>query len=213
MNSTNNPNSLDEVFDAYTLALQMPNRETLIEYIRRYPQFEQELIDFTMAWMEAKNSPSTAKMEQEDSNFIQLGMVAAQEAFHQPGEVKRTKSSFQSILKEAKSKGLSIDQFADVQNLSILLIRKIDLRAITYYTIPFEIIQSLAENLERNVREIAGYLTLPPMKPTTARYKSSKAPKLDTQRSFFDEVREDHLLSEEQRQYWLSKESEENDPS
>jgi len=213
MNSTNNPNSLAEVLDAYTLALQIPNRAILIEYIHLYPQFEQELIDFTMAWMEAKNSPSTAEMEPDDSNFIQLGMVAAQEAFHQPGEVKRTKSSFQSILKEAKLKGLSIDQFASLLNLSTLLIQKIDLRVIVYHTIPFEIIQSFAENLGRNVREIAGYLILPPMQSTTVRYKSSKAPELGKQRSFFEEVREDHLLSEEQQKYWLSKEFKGDNPS
>lgn len=213
MNSPIEPNTLDEVLDAYTLASQIPNRDILIEYIHRYPQFERELIDYTMAWMETNKLPSPAEMEPEDTTFIQLGMAAAQQAFHQQEEIKRINSSFRSILEEAKLRGISANQFAIVLNLSILLIRKIDLRAITYNTIPFEIIQSFAEILERNVREIARYLTLPPMQPTTARYKSSKGPKLDEQRSFFDEVREDHLLSEEQRQYWLSKESRDNDPS
>jgi hypothetical protein len=213
MNSPIEPNTLDEVLDAYTLASQIPNREILIEYIHRYPQFERELIDYTMTWMGTNHLPSPAEMEPEDTSFIQLGMAAAQQAFHQQDEIKRTNSPFHSILEESKSSGISIDQFASMLNLSILLMRKIDLRAIAYHTIPFEIIQSFADNLKRNVREIARYLTLPPMQPTTARYKSSKAPKLDEQRSFFDEVREDHLLSEEQRQYWLSKESKDHDPS
>ena len=213
MNSPIEPNPLVEVLDAYTSTPQIQNRDILIEYIRRYPQFEQELIDYTMVWMESNHLPSPAELEPEDITFIQLGMAAAQQAFHQQEEFKRTNLYFQSILGEAKLRGMSANQFAIVLNLSILLIRKIDLRAIAYDTIPFEIIQSFAENLERNVREIARYLTLPPMQPTTARYKSSKTPKLDEKRSFFDEVREDHLLSEEQRKYWLSKESRDNDPS
>jgi hypothetical protein len=213
MNSPIEPNTLDEVLDAYMLVSPIPNRDILIEYIHRYPQFERELIDYTMAWMETNHLPSSPEMDLEDSTFIQLGITAAQQAFHQQEEIKRTNSSFQSILEEAKLRGMSASQLAIVLNLSILLIRKIDLRAIAYDTIPFEIIQSFSENLERNEREIARYLTLPPMQPITARYKSSKAPKLDEQRNFFDEVREDHLLSEEQRQYWLSKESRDNDPS
>lgn len=213
MNSPIEPNTLGEVLDAYKSASQIPNRDILIEYIHRYPQFEQELIDYTMTWMDTNNLLSPADMEQEDTTFVKLGMAASQKAFHQQVEIKRTNSSLRSILEEANLRGMSPNQFAIVLNISIILIRKIDLRAIRYNTIPLEIIQSFAENLERNVREIARYLTLPPMQPTTARYKSSKAPKLDEQRSFFDEVREDHLLSEEQRQYWLSKESRDNDPS
>lgn len=49
--------SLDDVLDAYSEASEIPSREILAEWIARYPQFEHELIEFTVAWIQSEELP------------------------------------------------------------------------------------------------------------------------------------------------------------
>ncbi len=210
MNSPIEPYSLDEVLDTYRSASKTPNREMLSEWIRRYPEYETELIDFTIAWSETEFLPTAIKTGLEEDAFVAIGMRMAREAFDtQASEHSETKLPIQSILDEGRQRGISPDQLSDQLRLSIPLIRKIDLRNILYSTIPLDLIESLAQSIKRSAREVARYLSVKPVIPEAIRFKSSKAPKVAEQRSFFDEVRRDPLLEEEQRNYWLSYEEKE----
>lgn len=210
MNSPVEPNSLDEVLDAYRSASNTPNHEVLAEWIRRFPEFETELIDFTIAWSETEHLPAARQTGLEEDAFVAIGIRLAREAFDAKGsEHSETKFPIHSILDEGKRRGITPDQLSDQLKLSIPLIRKIDLRNILYSTIPLDLIESLAQTIKRSAREVARYLSMKPAIPQTVRFKSSKTPKVVEQRSFFDEIRRDTMLDEEQRNYWLSYEERE----
>jgi GMP synthase PP-ATPase subunit len=141
---------------------------------------------------------------------VAIGMRIAREAFDAKGkEYTETKLPIHSILDEGKSQGITPDQLSNQLKLSILMIRKIDLRNILYSTIPLNLIESLAQTIKRNVREVARYLSGQSVIPETVRYKSSQTPKVTEQKKFFDEIRKDTTLNEEQRDYWLSYEEKE----
>ena len=55
--------NLEDVLDAYVSEVQTPSHAALVEWIRRYPQFAQELTDFTVAWIRMETLPpaSSAK--------------------------------------------------------------------------------------------------------------------------------------------------------
>lgn len=210
MNSPVEPYSLDKVLEAYHSSSNTPNREVLAEWIRRFPEYETELIDFTIAWSETEHLPAARQTGLEEDAFVAIGMRLAHEAFDAKGsEHRETKLPIHSILDEGRQRGFSPDQLSDQLKLSIPLIRKIDLRNILYSTIPLNLIESLAQSIKRSAREVARYLSMEQVIPETVRYKSSKTPKVTEQRSFFDEVRRDPLLEEEQRNYWLSYEEKE----
>lgn len=210
MNSPIEPYSLDEVLDAYRSASKTPNRDVLSEWIQRFPEYATELIDFTIAWSETELLPASFNTGLEEDAFVAIGMRMAREAFDaKASEHPETKLPIQSILDEGRKQGISPDQLSEQLKLSIPLIRKFDLRNILYSTIPLGLIESLAQSIKRSVRDVARYLSVKPVIPETVRFKSSKAPKVAEQKSFFDEVRRDPLLEEEQRKYWLSYEEKE----
>jgi hypothetical protein len=133
MNSPFEPHSFDEVLDAYLSASKIPNREVLADWIRRFPQYGRELIDFTIAWSETEYSPAAQQTGLEGDAFVAIGMRIAREAFDVKGkEYTETKLPIYSILDEGKSQGITPDQLSNQLKLSILMIRKIDLRNILY---------------------------------------------------------------------------------
>ena len=198
--------SLDQVIDAYLSVSIKPNRETLDDWIQWFPEYENELTDFTITWNEIENPRFSLQAQSDENLFVAIGKRLAREAFYSEDIklVDNPKQTIQSILNEGRSLGISPKQLSDQLDLSISLIRKIDLRYILFETIPIFFIENLSETIKRNVREIAQYLSEGPLILENARFKSSHAPKLPEQRNFFDEVRRDPTLKEEQRENWLS---------
>lgn len=209
----NNPfelQSFDEVLDAYLSASKVPNREALTDWIRRFPEYEKELIDFTIAWSETEHLPAVQQAGLEGHAFVAIGMRLAHEAFDsERREYTETKLPMVSILDEGKSQGITPDQLSDQLKLSIIMIRKIDLRNILFSSIPLNLLESLSQAIKRSVREVARYLSGQSVIPETVRFKSSQPPKVAAQKNFFDEIRRDAMLDKEQRDYWLSYEEKE----
>lgn len=209
MNNPIDSNSLNQVLDAYLSVSIKPNEKTLEKWILLFPEYENELIDFTSAWNDIENSPPALQTSSDDNSFIEIGNKIAREAFYAETveEYITSRSAIQSILREGKGLGFSTRQLSDQLNISIALIRKIDLRYILFDTIPVFFMENLSETIKRSIREIAYYLSRPSRISENARFKSLHTPKITEQRNFFDEVRTDPQLKEEQREYWLSYEA------
>ncbi len=84
------------------------------------------------------------------------------------------------------------------------LIRKLDRRLLRYASIPQEAIDLLAQTLRQQISVITQYLQGGPTLAQGASYRSEKAPALVEQEDFFEAVRNDRTLSDEQRHFWLS---------
>ncbi len=209
MNNPIEPYTLEEVLDAYIAASQTPSREVLQEWIKRYPQFAQELTEFTVAWSQTEHFPEK-KNKQKDSNArLQLGMNIAHQAYehaliaNHPTK-DQSKTPLESFFREGKRLGYSPDEFAQQLNSPVTVIKRIESRLVLFDTIPSGLIESFAITLQRPPDEISNFLMSQPSVPQSLRLKSHQAPKVAQQQNFFDVIRTDPTISEEQRAYWLS---------
>ena len=206
MNNQSDLCSLDQVLDAYLSVSKIPNQDTLKDWIQRFPEYEIELIDFTIAWSDIENSPLASQSKNYEDSFLATGKKLVSEAFYLEtnNEHIKTKMAIRSFFTEGKNLGISPGQLSDQLNLSLPLLRRIDLRHFLFDTIPLFFMESLSNTIKRSVREIACFLSEKPLIPKTVRFRSQHIPRLTEQRNFFDEVSADATLTEEQREYWLS---------
>lgn len=210
MNNSFTQNSLDDVLDAYSEASEIPSRELLAEWIARYPQYENELIEFTVAWIQSEVLPEPSNTNQDLDSLLESGLGIVQKILDKKyaGEQsKRSPSSMVSLFLEAKLLGWSTEIFAQKINLSVSMLRKLENRLINMTTIPISLINILSESLHRDPSEVSAYLSHHPVLQAGHRYKSRQAPKIGDQQSFYDAIRNDGELTDEQRTLWLSFES------
>ena len=207
MHNSFEPNSVEQVLEAYLAASPAPSREILAEWIARYPQYEQQLADFTVAWIQSERLPAHDDGEIDAAHTAQLAMAVARRAYDnatsQVPQQTSPPSPLGSFLQEAKNLGLPVETFAQHLGLSIALLRKLENRLLLLETIPLQLIENVADVLKRGMREVTLYLAQPPMLPRGLRLRARQRPAIPAQQSFFDAVRSDESLNPSQRAYWL----------
>ncbi|HBG75195.1 MAG: hypothetical protein A2X25_12905 [Chloroflexi bacterium GWB2_49_20] len=209
MNNPIGQYSLQVVLDAYIAAIAKPSRETLAEWVKRYPQYADELAEFTMAWIQSEFSTEVEEKTEISNRRIQIGMDMARKVYEQrPVEdVKQSSqvnSQLDSLLQTASFVGLSPDQFKDECNLSMAMMRRIENRLILVESIPLDLIQRIAQTLHQSAQDILTYLNRQPIIPAGLRFTSHQPPKINQRENFFDALRKDDTLGEDQFTYWLS---------
>ena len=107
--------SLDQVIDAYLSVSIKPNRETLDDWIQWFPEYENELTDFTITWNEIENPRFSLQAQSDENLFVAIGKRLAREAFYSEDIklVDNPKQAIQSILNEGRSLGISPKQLSD----------------------------------------------------------------------------------------------------
>ncbi len=199
---------LEDVLEAYVAANSSRSRDVLAEWIRRYPQYEHELTEFTVNWSLATwLPPAPDRQEVDEETLVLRGMSVVQDVLHNLRNEQSTADETSSIVglqTEGNALGLSLSQLADRAKLSIPLIRKLDRRLIRYSSVPLEVLENLASAIQCRVAHVARYLQDKPTFAPGARYRSEQTPTLAEPESFFDAVRNDRTMKEEWRTYWLS---------
>jgi hypothetical protein len=213
MNNPIGQYSLEEVLDAYIAATAKPSREALAEWVKRYPQYADELAEFTMAWIQSDFSTEVEEKTEISNRRIQIGMDMARKVYEQRTveDVKQSSqvnSQLDSLLQTASFVGLSADQFKDKCNLSMAMMRRIENRLILVESIPLDLIQRIAQTLHQSAQDIFSYLNRQPIIPAGLRFKAHQPPKIAQRENFFDVIRKDDTLGDDQRTYWLSFEDE-----
>ena len=204
----NNPNSLDrleDVLDAYVASADGP-AASLDDWIRRYPQYEQELTEFAISWSMMESLPSEPDTEEVSVDTLVLrGMSVVQNLLH--GQSLKTTSvsvpPFESLLSEGRVQGLEPRQFAQASRLGVSLLRKLDRRLIRYASIPRDAIRGLADALRSDEASVSTYLRLGPALAPTTEHRSEQAPALTEPEDFFDAVRADPTISPGDAAHWL----------
>jgi hypothetical protein len=209
MNNPIGQYSLEEVLDAYVAATTKPSREKLAEWVKRFPQYADELADFTVAWIQTEHFPENREMSVDPNTRNHIGMEMARRVYERriaehDAQTSYVHSHLDSLLKAGTEAGLSADQLKDEFNLSMVMMRKMENRFLLSETIPADLIQRMAQTLKRNIQEVLSYLNQEPMIPDGVRLKSHQSPKIGQKESFFDALRKDDSLNEDQRTYWLS---------
>ena len=205
MNTPNDLESLEDLFDAYVASGGEPFA-SLDDWIRRYPQYEQELTEFAMSWSLMESLPPIPGAEEvSESTLVLRGMSVVQNLLH----AQSSESSsvpvppFESLLTEGRIRSLEPRQLAHATGLGVILLRKLDRRLIRYATIPREAIRRLAEAIRIDEASVSVYLQRSPALAAGTEHRSEQAPVLGDPENFFDAVRADTTISSEDADRWL----------
>lgn len=194
-----------DVLDEYVGA-GVGSPEKLREWIRRYPQFETELRDFTAAWMltsagEEEALEANALSEEVKERDHLRGMSIVQNLLHQLDNGSAEPES--TLAAECQRLGRDLQGVAEEADLGVPVFRKLDRRQIVVESIPEQVLTILANILGRTVVFVRSCLRGPP-RPAGALHHSDKAPELVKPQDFFEAVRLDPDMPEERRSRWMA---------
>ena len=206
MNMPMEQDRLEDILDAYVAFGDGPS-SPLDEWIQRYPEFEQELVEFAASWSLMKWLPSARGSEEvEEETLVLWGMSVVQNLLHSQSSSSASDSvlPFESLIAEGRETGFEPRRLALAVGLGDSLLRKLDRRLIIQTTIPQELINRLARVLQCEVATIAAYLRQDPTLVAEAEHRSERAPKLMELENFFDAVRSDPTISREHAEQWFA---------
>lgn len=124
------------------------------------------------------------------------------------GAQARLSAPIQGLMAEGARLGLTADALADKSGLSVSLLAKLERRVILADSIPHVVNESVARAIERSPSAVIAYSRMKPSFARGAEHRSEKAPVLPHElESFFDAVRSDPELTDDQRAALLALES------
>lgn len=200
--------TLEQVLFEFMTENEAPSREALTEWIRRYPQYEQDLVDLTVDWFELSLPLTNGTSIEGEAVVVQNGVDFVRDFLHKEQmrlqENPKAHKSFLGFIREGMALNISLDKLAERVGLTPALLAKIDRRIVRYASLPLDLIQALAESVNWDLLSGVQYLQVQPTIPSGQRFKSSEVPQIAEQTDFFDEIRADPDLSEAQRLRWLA---------
>ena len=206
MNMPMEQKRLEDILDAYVASGVGPN-SPLDEWIRRYPEFERELIEFAASWSLMKWLPPVPNAEEVDEETLVLrGMSVVQNLLHRQSaeSASGAVAPFESLIAEGRERGFEPRRLAHAVGLGDSLLRKLDRRLIAYASLPQELISRLAQVVQREATSITAYLQQDPTLGATTEHRSGQAPILMELEDFFDAVRADPTISREHVEHWFA---------
>ena len=195
---------LEDVLDAYVASDTDPGG-TLKEWIRRYPEYEKEITEFAASWILMDFLPPTLDAERVDEETLVLrGMSVIQSLLHEQLTESPSKSvmPFDSLIVEGRARGLPPSKLAAEVRLGDTLLRKLDRRLIHFASIPREVIEGLAQGIQKERVSVSTYLQQSPLFAVATEHRSEQAPTLIDSEDFFDAVRADPTIAQEDAAYW-----------
>ena len=205
MNDPNSPDRLEEVLNAYVASDDGPDA-SLDDWIRHYPQYEQELTEFAISWSLMRALPPSPDAEEvNESTLVLRGMSVVQNLLHGQSSESASVSvrSFKSLIAEGQINGLEPRQLAQVSRLGVSLLRKLDRRLIRFASIPRAAIRALAEAIQSDEASVSAYLQQSPALAAATEHRSEQAPALAEPEDFLDAVRADPTISPGDAAHWL----------
>lgn len=214
MNRPMDQEMLEDVLDAFVASGVGPD-SPLEAWTRRYPEFEREIIEFAASWgLMTWLPPAPNAEEVTEETLVLRGMSVVQNILH--GQSKESASDpavhFESLILEGQQRGLEPRRLAHAVGLGDSLLRKLDRRLIAWSTIPEELIDRLAQVLEREATNITAYLQQDAILAARTEHRSEQVPKLMAQEDFFDAVRADTTIGPENAEHWYALEQSTGEP-
>lgn len=208
--STGRVADLEDVFDALVAAQETPGPTVLDHWIREYPQFERELVDFMASWTLMNTAASsTAAQEGEaeeavkDADPLELrGMSIVQNLLHEVMRRDEKAARLDSLRAAAKAASMSLKDVARAAHIGDVVMRKLDRRLIRYASIPKQALGAVADALRCPVEAVALYLQRPPTFAAGAHYRADRPPQLAEPQDFIVAIQRDPTMTPEDRLRW-----------
>lgn len=201
---------LEDVLDALVAAEEGPGPATLDRWVREYPQFEQELVDFMASWTLMNSAASVAADGREqadeevkaDERLMLRGMSIVQNLLHEMSQRADATLRLDSLLGAATAAGMSLRDLAHAAHLGEAVVRKLDRRLIRFGSIPKQVIDAVADAVRCQAQALALYLQQPATFATGTHYRADRAPQLAEPEDFIVAVEKDPTMTTEDRRRW-----------
>jgi transcriptional regulator with XRE-family HTH domain len=197
--------NLEETLNDYISSSDGPNRESLREWVQRYPHYAKELVEFTTSWFVLEGAAKSDKDSDEDDTLITRGMEVVHGILnkHPPTEQAPEEGPIVNLIQEGDRRGLTLAAFATQVGLSSQTLARLNRGLIRTASIPTELINRIAEALQRSPSNVSDFFKQGPRLAVGANYRAAKRPIVGTQQDFFDVVRNDTTMREEHKAFWV----------
>lgn len=215
MRASREKDRLEDVLNEYVQCEAKPTHAALEKWIKEYPEYKKELVDFTVAWtlMTDRSTPADANEVSPDTLLLRAMSVVEDRIYAHRQKKNASQKSVNDLLREAKRLGLTVEMLASKVDMSSQLITKLARRHIAYPTIPDEAIDRLSAACEMRKDDLRLYFQRPIVVPQQARFSAKSGPKVpSSSEDFFDAVRNDRSLDDSKRSFWLSFDRKGNQP-
>lgn len=201
---------LEDVFDALVAAEETPGPTVLDRWVREYPQFERELVDFMASWTLMNTAASSAAAHEaeaeeavkDDDPLVLRGMSIVQNLLHEEVRREEKAARLDSLRAAAKAASISLKDVARAAHMGDAVMRKLDRRLIRYASIPKQALGAIADALRCPVEAVALYLQQPPTFAAGAHYRADHPPQLAEPEDFIVAVQRDPTMTPEDRLRW-----------
>lgn len=197
---------LESILDDFMSSPSFGKPEHLAEWIGRYPEHSRELTRIALLQNQMDLLPQQEPDPAEDEFYLARGLEIMRGIMNQQ-QRSPAPAIITDLLAEASARGLNVRGLARVLRLSVPLVNRLQRRLVAFSSIPRQLIQELARVLERDVAAVTAYLQQGPTFAAGVNYKSETAPVLGSPEDFFDALRADLGIAEEDRTFWLQHES------
>lgn len=195
--------SFDALLDAYLMSGDADDPSALASWVRRYPEYGQELTEFALRRTMLAALPEPADDPEEENAILSRGMEIVRGILYESREVLAPRAApLTDLLAEANARGLDARGLARSLRLTLPLVSRLHRRLIRVGSIPVQLLEQLAELLGREMDSIVTYLQQPPVLQTGLNYKSETLPTAGEMEDFFAVLRADQRLAQEDRMYW-----------
>ncbi len=198
---------LDDILNEYVAASPEPNAATLADWVRMYPEYRQQLTDFTVAWSQTEWLPPAGEVESVDEDTLVLRAMSVIQNIQQDQDMPQDDNSDDTedppddLFGAGKRLGLSPQQLADKTKMNRALLGKLNRGLISPDSLPQAAFEILANTLQLTVAAIKRLLHKSP-RFALGHHRATQAPEIKLE-EFSEAVRNEPSLSEEYRAYWL----------
>lgn len=207
MRASREKDRLEDVLNEYVQCEVKPSHAALEKWIKEYPEYKKELVEFTVSWTLMTDLSSSADVDEVSPDILLLRAMSVVEDRLYAHRQKKSASQplVSDLLKEAKRLGLTVEMIASKVDMSAQMVTKLARRHIAYPTIPDEAINRFSAVCEMRKDDLKLYFQRPIVVAQQARFTAKSGPKVpSSSEDFFDAIRNDRSLDDNQRSFWLS---------
>ncbi|REJ76220.1 MAG: hypothetical protein DWQ47_11440 [Acidobacteria bacterium] len=193
----NRPESLEEVLEGYAVETPKGNDpEVLQEWIREYPEFADELMDFAATRSRIDHMPDPVLSPEDEGAARSRGAAAMKSVLGELAD--RESSRISDLIKTAEEKGLDRTVLAMKLDMSVTFLLKLNRRAIKAASIPQGLVEKISTELGVAAESVRTYFELP-QRAAGSEFKASDRPESPDQEDFAKAVELDLHLSPGQK--------------
>ncbi len=194
---------IDSVLLEYDTAADQPGGTKLADWIARYPEYQDDLIDYAYYNFVFQKGESYRRTDAKAAGYLTLAGVVRErmmaEGLYAAG---RSADPLKGILIAARAQSIEPPELARRIGIGLPVVIKLDRRLIRPSTIPVELVSRIAKELQAFVSDVSAYLRRPLTLSPQANYRASSAPQVSAAQDFLDALNACADVSAEQKEFW-----------